>query len=341
MFHMKQVDRYHWPFLEIQIWLQIRWTQEWGVRMFLRCLITGALSLMVGASAVQAEEYIYGFFPPRIQGSSVHHIPIYESDDAPGAGLTPDSRLKVTLDRFVVEDIPGWSTHNLLLVITAQDQLSIVEQSLDHGHIQRSIAALSGSSPESAEALSELKSISGVLKAVAAPASEPVSYAGMFPVKEGDPAGIKGFPIFTGLRSSSEGIALRITVVDVANQDYVELFSEASKALSKGVVLTGFATPASKIFMEYTNGLVQALVKRDRSKVIMNVGYGTDNTLIASRPKLREGSYIIAQVKNGQSYNWNDYRYGGGTIQKVNSSAPDFKANYMIISISKMPEASK
>ena len=160
-------------------------------------------------------------------------------------------------------------------------------------------------------------------------------------VREGQQAGIIGYPIFIGVNVGDEGLAFRCYTVNVKN-DADETFLDflESDAFKQGLEITKTVQPAIKPFAEMAYGLTRALAKRNRNVPVQDVAMGLDFSAVAGRARLAEGAYIAAQIRDSlySVWDWQDWVYDplSGSIVARDDRRAALPYNYFVFGISRM-----
>jgi hypothetical protein len=134
-------------------------------------------------------------------------------------------------------------------------------------------------------------------------------------VREGQQAGIIGYPIFIGVNVGDEGLAFRCYTVNVKN-DADETFLDflESDSFKQGLEITKTVQPAIKPFAEMAYGLTRA--------------------------RLAEGAYIAAQIRDSlySVWDWQDWVYdpSSGSIVARDDRRAALPYNYFVFGISRM-----
>lgn len=165
--------------------------------------------------------------------------------------------------------------------------------------------------------------------------SEDVHFSQLFRGKNGQSVGVLGYPLFVGLNLDTNGLAFRGVSVNVKNStDETVLATLESDGFKKGIELLSTIQPAVKIASEFALKLTTAVAKRHRNIVVQEFFIGLDaGGDSVTRPKLRQGTYIIMQCDSPPASN--DYRFdpSKGIVSVSKEDAIPFPFNYMIISI--------
>jgi hypothetical protein len=168
---------------------------------------------------------------------------------------------------------------------------------------------------------------------------EEVHFNSTFRVYEGQRAAIIGYPIFLGLNVGSEGIAFRCFSVNVKNDDDEKFlgFLE-SDVFSKGLKLATSLQPAIQPLSQIAFGLTRSIAQRHRNVPVQDFYMGFDFSIIPTRARLAEGSYIAVQIPETLEtvWQWGQWVYNPNNGQIVNKTDPKqlIPYNYITFSIS-------
>lgn len=160
-------------------------------------------------------------------------------------------------------------------------------------------------------------------------------------VREGQQAGIIGYPVFVGVNVGDEGLAFRCYTVNVKN-DADEAFLDflESDSFKQGLEITKSIQPVIKPFAEMAYGLTRALAKRNRNVPVQDVFMGLDFSQVPGRARLAEGAYIVAQVQDTLHpiWDWEYWVYSPSTGSIVSRDDPNVSLpyNYFVFGISRM-----
>lgn len=169
--------------------------------------------------------------------------------------------------------------------------------------------------------------------------TESVHFNQLFRSREGEQAGISGYPIFIGLNVGAQGLNFRCFTVNIENKDDKNLVSFLNDDLFKsGLKLLNVVNPITPALSSMVQGFTEKLSKRNSNVPVQDMFLGLDFSDISSRAKLAQGSYVVIQVPKNETWNWDKWEFNkaknGQVINKVDSS--ELPLNYFIFSISKM-----
>ncbi|MBK1661599.1 hypothetical protein [Paracraurococcus ruber] len=160
-------------------------------------------------------------------------------------------------------------------------------------------------------------------------------------VREGQQAGILGYPVFVGLKAGEEGLAFRCYTVNVRN-DADEAFLDLleSDAFKQGLEITQSVQPVIKPFAEMAFGITRAIARRNRNVPVQDVAMGLDFSNVPGRARLAEGAYVAAQVRDDlfPLWDWQDWAYDpeNGRIGARDDMRQPLPYNYFVLGISRM-----
>ena len=169
---------------------------------------------------------------------------------------------------------------------------------------------------------------------------ENVHFNSTYRVREGEHAGISGYPIFVGLHVGDEGLSLHCHTINVKNdQDEGFLNFLESDVFKAGLKLVNTAQPVIAPFSALALGITKTIAKRNRNISVQDFSLGLDFSTIALDGRLAEGSYLAVQMPENQQarWNWQDWAFHPGIGQVVKRSDPQqlIPYNYLIFSISR------
>lgn len=162
-------------------------------------------------------------------------------------------------------------------------------------------------------------------------------FAQTYRVREGSGAGVAGYPLFTGLGVGAEGLALRGYTVNVSNRDDKRVLSFlGNDVFRKGLHLVEGVNPVVPIVAAFATGITEMIAKRTENVPVQDFFVGLDLSAVRTRPKLREGSYVVAQVPD-EAWDWGEwvYRETSGRVTARDDAARGMPYNYMILGVSR------
>jgi hypothetical protein len=155
---------------------------------------------------------------------------------------------------------------------------------------------------------------------------------------EGQGAGVRGYPIFGGLRTDAQGIAFQVSTINVENDDDQKILAFMdSDVLKKGLSLINAINPAIPVVTGLVSGIVTAFASRHKNIVVQSFFLGLDFTNVQSRARLREGTYVCVQAPD-EGWDWTQWRWSRarGTIESVSTPPRPIPYNYLVIGVSKL-----
>src|SRR5437868_13284383 len=155
--------------------------------------------------------------------------------------------------------------------------------------------------------------------------TENLHFNATYRVREGDHAGVQGYPIFVGLHVGSEGLNFKCRTINVRNdQDEAFLDFLESDVFKAGLKLVNTAQPVIAPFSELALGIAKTMAKRNRNVSVQDFDLGLDFSTISMNGRLAEGSYLAVQIPENQQvrWNWQDWIYHPGIDQVVQRTDP-------------------
>lgn len=172
-------------------------------------------------------------------------------------------------------------------------------------------------------------------------AQEPISFSQTYRVREGQSAGIAGYPIFIGLSVGKVGLGIHCSTINVKNKDDEKLlgFLESSTFRS-GLDLLTTAQPALKPLTEMALGLATTIGKRNRNIGVQDFYLGLDFSKAALGMRLAEGSYIAVQTPTETTIDWKLWKFypNTGAIASTDDQTQLLPYNYVIFRVDKHNE---
>ncbi|MDX6497480.1 MAG: hypothetical protein QOG23_740 [Blastocatellia bacterium] len=167
-----------------------------------------------------------------------------------------------------------------------------------------------------------------------------VHFNASYRIREGEQAGIAGYPIFVGLKVGGEGVAFRCFTVNVKNDsDEAYLDVLESDVFKAGLKLSAMAQPAIAPLSSLAVGVTKCIARRNRNVPVQDFYLGLDFTQISTRARLAEGSYIAVQVPELMEsvWDWDEWAYSPnkGQIVSRSNSSDLIPYNYVIFSVSR------
>lgn len=150
--------------------------------------------------------------------------------------------------------------------------------------------------------------------------SEVVVFNQVYEVRGGEDAGVRGYPIFTGLNVGNNGVIFSCGTVNVCNtQDEKLLNAIKSPAMEQGLQLLKVAQPGLIPFVKVAQGLAETLAVRNRNAGIQKLQMGLDFEPGATGVRLALGSYLVVQVPQRNELSWADWCYDTQTGSVVST----------------------
>lgn len=169
---------------------------------------------------------------------------------------------------------------------------------------------------------------------------EHLHFNATFRVREGEHAGITGYPIFVGLNVGEEGVAFKCFTVNVQNdEDEAFLGFLESDVFKSGLKLASTLQPAIAPFSAMAVSLTKRIATRHRNVAVQDFYMGLDFSKIATRARLAEGSYIAIQIPDVR-WDWKKWVYDTSSGQVISNTgqAQLVPYNYLIFSVSRYAE---
>jgi hypothetical protein len=172
--------------------------------------------------------------------------------------------------------------------------------------------------------------------------TEDLHFNATYRIREGEEAGVLGFPIFVGLNVGTQGVAFRCFTVNVRNdQDQALLEFLESDVFRAGLKVGTAVQPALGPLAAMAVGLTKALAGRNQNVPVQDFYLGLDFSSVPTRARLAEGSYLAVQIPGAQEavWNWTDWAYYPATGQVLSRAAPQrpIPYNYMVFGVERCP----
>ena len=169
--------------------------------------------------------------------------------------------------------------------------------------------------------------------------AEDLHFNATYRVREGEHAGIRGYPIFIGLNVGTEGVMLSCRTINVRNdQDQNFLGFLESDVFKAGLKLTTTIQPAIAPLSGLALAIAKAIGARHQNVAVQDFDLGLDFADIPTGARLAEGAYLAVQVPERQQvWNWENWVYSRSTGQVVRSDTPDqlIPYNYVLFSVNR------
>lgn len=169
---------------------------------------------------------------------------------------------------------------------------------------------------------------------------EHVHFNQMFRAREGESVGVLGYPVFLGLNVSNTGVAFKCFTVNVKNDDDEAFLAFLDGDVFKaGLQLASTAQPAIAPLAGIAIGITKGIAARNRNKAVQDFFMGLDFTQVATRARLREGSFVAVQIPEESAviWDWAEWIFNrrNGRIVKRQDRNQMIPFNYIIFSVSR------
>lgn len=170
--------------------------------------------------------------------------------------------------------------------------------------------------------------------------TEDLHFNAVFRVRNGQEAGITGFPIFVGLNVGSEGLTFKCFTINVKNEhDDAFLSFLDSDVFQAGLQLTSNLQPAIALLSGMTVALTRAVAKRRQNVPVQDFYMGLDFSTVSARARLAVGSYFVVQIPQAlrSQWDWSEWVYDLANAQVVKRADKGqlIPYNYIVFSISR------
>ncbi len=166
---------------------------------------------------------------------------------------------------------------------------------------------------------------------------EQVAFTQAYNIKEGQGAGVTGYPIFIGLNVPNTGVNLRVVTLNLrSDQQLSALGVMDSSAFKSGLSLLETSQPAIAPFTTIALGAAKMLIESGTAKEIQKFHLGLDyDDNATTGVRLKNGSYVVVQAPL-EDFRFSDYEfnYEIGRVTKKNIPDSDIPFNYIIFRIS-------
>tara|TARA_R110002051_G_C8714811_1_gene496021 strand:+ start:326 stop:1324 length:999 start_codon:yes stop_codon:yes gene_type:complete len=169
---------------------------------------------------------------------------------------------------------------------------------------------------------------------------EHVHFNQVYRIREGEQAGISGYPVFSNLSVGEQGVDFKCFTVNVENKNDKKLIGFLEGDLFKsGLTLLNNINPVTPMLSGFAKGFTDQIKNRNKNVPVQDIYLGLDTEAgITTRAKLAEGSYVVIQVPDVNKWDWSDWKFkasiGQMVLKEDETKGPPF--NYFIFSISKM-----
>jgi len=169
--------------------------------------------------------------------------------------------------------------------------------------------------------------------------AEDVHFTQTYRVRQGEMAGIIGYPIFIGLNVSNEGLDFHCHTVNVKNTEDQKMIDFLDgDVFKKGLSFLNAVNPAVPVVTSFALGITKAILSRNENIGVQDFFMGLDFSNIPTNARLAEGAYIAIQVPDPNKWDWTEWVYNPKTGQVGPKSDPTGPVpyNYIIFSVSKL-----
>jgi hypothetical protein len=148
-----------------------------------------------------------------------------------------------------------------------------------------------------------------------------------------------GHVFFRGLVVGDQGIAFKFFTVNVSNEADLKMLKILdSEAIKGGIQLGLKANPALKPLADISIGLAKLVLERNEKRPVQDVYMGLDfSSTAAMRAHLREGSYVVVQIKDQTTWDWSLFQFNPATarIERKDRPGQPIENNYFVFSVTK------
>lgn len=169
---------------------------------------------------------------------------------------------------------------------------------------------------------------------------EPLHFNSTLRVREGQQAGVIGYPIFVGLNVGSEGVNFKCYTVNVKNDgDEAFLNILESDVFKEGLKLAKTVQPAIGLLSQLALGVTKSIAGRNRNVPVQDFYMGLDFSNIVMGARLAEGSYLAVQIPETMQtvWDWSQWVYNPNSGQVVDMATQTqlIPYNYVVVSVSR------
>lgn len=249
----------------------------------------------------QATGMVVGYISP---GQTGNQVPVTSAAAMEGDRALISTRVKISLDRFFVQEYPGSGTHKILCEFAGKNQ----------------VISNSRADKKSKDA-------------------EEMRFAFNTQANDNAPASVSGHPIFLGVVVGSDGLSFEGRTVNVGSKinDAVQKML-GSPIFKNGLSLMTSAQPALKPFVGLAGSVVEAVAKSRGNYQVHNFNLGLDFSENVTSAKLRHGSYVIIQT-NQTDWDWNNTHWSPDALCLIDCrTGKSVEANYLILGVSPFSE---
>jgi hypothetical protein len=166
---------------------------------------------------------------------------------------------------------------------------------------------------------------------------EPVSFCQTYRVRDGQSAGVTGYPLCIGLSVGKVGAAFQFLTVNVRNDgDKAMLDRIDSPAFTGGLSLLTTVQPALKPFTDLALGVARNFLMRNENCSVQDCYLGLDFTPAPLGARLAVGNYVCVQVPSENDLPWEEWEYRpqSGVIGKKGGQGR-LEYNYLIFRVTR------
>ena len=169
--------------------------------------------------------------------------------------------------------------------------------------------------------------------------SRPLHFAARYDVKDGETAGVVGYPIFLGLPVGAEGIVVGGVTVNVGSEaDEKVMGALDGDSFRNGLKLLNSWQPALSPLSELMVATTKAVASRSKNVAVQKFNLGLGFEPLAGAAHLAEGSYVVAQVAEElELWDWEHWAFDVNRGRVINTANPKQPVpfNYVVIGISR------
>lgn len=168
--------------------------------------------------------------------------------------------------------------------------------------------------------------------------TEKLHFNATYPVREGEQAGITGFPVFVGLSVGSDGVAFACVTVNVQNDDDKKFIGFLNSDVFKsGLKLVEAAQPAIAPLSQFALSITESIANRNNNVGVQKFDLGLDFGNVPTRARLAIGSYIAVQIAETMQtvWDWTQWVYNPNNGQLTSKADPSklIPYNYVVFGV--------
>lgn len=173
--------------------------------------------------------------------------------------------------------------------------------------------------------------------------TEDIHFNATYRVREGEQAGVIGYPIFLGLHVGNEGISFRCYTVNVRNDDDESFLSFLeSDTFRAGLKLASTAQPAIAPLSGLALAVTKSIARRHRNVPVQDFYMGLDFSNNPLGARLAEGAFIAVQIPEALEtvWDWSEWAYNpnSGHVVKRTDLSYTVPYNYIIFGVTRYSE---